>query len=236
MSPAPYKWDTYSERKVDTMSKSTSGLGRELGLNSQEMNILLRDAGYLKGEPGNWTVTEKGQEYADQRHWDVSNSMHAGYLTTRWDDKILEELGTVSPERKQQIDDEIATRRAEQRIQKQEYQTEINNEYGNNSDDPIFENAEDESLETDGKTAGLTIAVAGCLLFAKWAKPRIQKWWNEAGHTKFIAIKEKFVAKFKKDTDTQRKDAPSDNPKERTEEIEGTGEKDQTLDESPITA
>ena len=48
------------------MNMSTAGLGRELGLNSQETNILLRDEGYQKGEPGDWTLTEKGREHATQ--------------------------------------------------------------------------------------------------------------------------------------------------------------------------
>lgn len=47
------------------MGKSTAGLGRELGLNSQETNILLRDEGYLEGEPGDWRLTDKGREHAE---------------------------------------------------------------------------------------------------------------------------------------------------------------------------
>lgn len=49
------------------MGKSTAGLGRELGLNSQETNILLWDEGYLEGEPGDWRLTDKGREHAEQR-------------------------------------------------------------------------------------------------------------------------------------------------------------------------
>lgn len=49
----------------ETMGKSTAGLGRELGLNSQETNILLRDEGYLEGEPGDWRLTDKGREHAE---------------------------------------------------------------------------------------------------------------------------------------------------------------------------
>lgn len=208
------------------MSRSTAGLGRELGLNSQETNILLRDAGYLEGEPGDWRLTEKGQEHADQRHWDVPSSMHAGYLTTRWDDEVLEDLGEVSPERKREIDDEITTRRAEQRRQREERQAELENLADDDLDDSDY--AEDE-VEIDGKTVGAFIggALAGIVLakVAEWAKPHVEKWWDETGHPKLIAAKGWVVAKIKRSADAQQEEAASDNPDVET--IEETDEKDE---------
>lgn len=210
------------------MGKSTAGLGRELGLNSQETNILLRDAGYLEGEPGDWRLTEKGQEHAEQQHWDVSSPMHAGYVTTRWDDSVLEGLGEVSPERKQQIDDEISARRAELRRQRQERQTDPENISDDEPGGTGYADTDDDGMEIDGKAAGIVIAliaggyVAGKVV--KWAKPHVEKWWNETAHPKLVAAREQLVAKFKKSTDNQQEDTISDNPK--VEEIKNIGEKD----------
>ena len=197
------------------MTMSTAGLGRELGLNSQETNILLRDEGYQKGEPGDWTLTEKGREHATQQHWGVSSSMHAGYLTTRWDDEVLEDIGTVSPERKQQIDDEISARRAEQLRQRKERQAEL-------------ENRSDEDA-IDSKAVGVVAAVvAGGILVAKgakWAKPRVEKWWEETAHPKLTATKEKVIAKFRKNAGKRQGKDTSTPAAETIEAMKGANEK-----------
>ena len=197
------------------MNMSTAGLGRELGLNSQETNILLRDEGYQKGEPGDWTLTEKGREHATQQHWGVSSSMHAGYLTTRWDDEVLEDIGTVSPERKQQIDDEISARRAEQLRQRKECQAEL-------------ENGSDEDA-IDSKAVGVVAAVvAGGILVAKgakWAKPRVEKWWKETAHPKLTATKEKVIAKFRKNAGKRQGEDTSTPAAETIEAMKGANEK-----------
>lgn len=184
------------------MVRSTAGLGRELGLNSQEMNILLRDEGYLEGEPGDWKLTDKGRACAGQQHWDVSSPMHAGYVTTRWDDEVLENIGPVSPERKQEIRGEIAARRAEQRRQREELQAECEIEAEDGPDSPGYAVADEEDIDIDGKTVGIAIAViAGGILLAKGAKrakPRVEEWWVESALPKLTVVKERVVAKFKK--------------------------------------
>lgn len=184
------------------MVRSTAGLGREFGMNSQEMNILLRDEGYLEGEPGDWRPTEKGRDHASQHHWDVPSPMHAGYITTRWDDDVLEDIGPVSLERKREIRDEIAARRAEQRRQREELKAERESEPEDDFDSSDCVMADDEDIDIDGKTVGIAVAViAGGILLAKgfkWAKPRVEKWWEETAQPKIAASKERVVAKFKK--------------------------------------
>lgn len=202
------------ERKVGTMGMKTSRLAWELGMNSQEVNILLRDEGYLEGEPNDWRLTEKGNEYAHQQHWDVSAPRHAGYIITEWDDRVLEELGQVSPERKQEIRDEIAARRAKQRSQREKLQAECEDEAEDDFDSPDCAVADDGDIDIDGKTVGIAIAVvAGGILLArgiKWAKPRVEKWWGETAQPKLAASKERVIAKFKKSEDGQAKIELSD--------------------------
>jgi hypothetical protein len=216
------------------MGKSTAGLGRELGLNSQETNILLRDEGYLEGEPGDWRLTDKGREHAEQQHWDVPSSMHAGYLTTRWGDEVLEDIGTVSPERKRQIDDEISARRAEQRRQREERQAELEDRGNDNVDDDYSYRQSSEEDPIEGKTAGAIVAViAGGILLAKgvkWAKPRVEKWWKEAARPKLIATKEKAVAKFKKNTGERQSEEGPAPASETLEESKDVGEKNADKD------
>lgn len=211
------------------MNMSTAGLGRELGLNSQETNILLRDEGYQKGEPGDWTLTEKGREHATQQHWGVSSSMHAGYLTTRWDDEVLEDIGTVSPERKQQIDDEISARRAEQLRQRKERQAELENGSDEDADDSYGYGQNSDEDAIDSKAVGVVAAVvAGGILVAKgakWAKPRVEKWWKETAHPKLTATKEKVIAKFRKNAGKRQGEDTSTPVAETIEAMKGANEK-----------
>lgn len=43
------------------MRKSARYLGRDVGLNAEEVNVWLKEEGYLEGEPGDYRVTEKGR-------------------------------------------------------------------------------------------------------------------------------------------------------------------------------
>lgn len=184
------------------MGMKTARLAWELGLNSQEMNILLRDEGYFEGEPGDWRLTEKGQAHANQQHWDVSSPMHAGYVTTRWDDEVLEDIGPVSPERKRGIRDEIAARRAEQRRQREERRVECEGEDEDNLGNSDYVMANDEDIDIDGKAVGITVVViAGGILLVKGikkAKPHVEKWWGETAQPRLSAVKERIATKFKR--------------------------------------
>ncbi|MDB1866467.1 hypothetical protein PMX26_08540 [Collinsella aerofaciens] len=64
------------------MRKSARYLGRDVGLNAEEMNVWLKEEGYLEGEPGDYRVTEKGHPYATQRHRETGSPNHAGYVAT----------------------------------------------------------------------------------------------------------------------------------------------------------
>ena len=52
------------------MKKSARQLGDMLGKTAQEVNLLLKEHGYLDGTPGDYYVTEKGTSYAEERFKD----------------------------------------------------------------------------------------------------------------------------------------------------------------------
>ena len=43
------------------MTLSAKRLGEICGLTAEEMNVLLKEEGFLSGEPGNYYPTEKGK-------------------------------------------------------------------------------------------------------------------------------------------------------------------------------
>jgi hypothetical protein len=88
------------------MSKkySATELGNKLGLTAQEVNCLLRDEGFLEGKPGNWKITEKGEQYSEKYSW--SNGYGGwcarGYSMPLWDSNIMHEI-QITNEKKQEI-------------------------------------------------------------------------------------------------------------------------------------
>lgn len=74
------------------MGKSARILGRDFGLTAREMNALLKEHGYLSGEPGAYGMTEKGLKYGsedDHRRGTGGYTQYNPQWTTRtWSDDI----------------------------------------------------------------------------------------------------------------------------------------------------
>ena len=102
------------------MGKSARILGEDFDLNSQEMNQLLKDQGFLEGDPGAYVVTEKGTQFAKETDFHRGPGGYSRYnrdWTQRsWDERILDELDTSS-ESIQRAKEEVAERRLQQREQ-----------------------------------------------------------------------------------------------------------------------
>lgn len=62
--------------------KSAKQLGQILRLNAREVNVLLKNKGFLDGEPGNYRLTKKGEEYAETRYKDNG---YGGYAARAWE-------------------------------------------------------------------------------------------------------------------------------------------------------
>lgn len=107
-------------------------------------------------------------------------------------------------------------------------QAELESGSADDTDESIYGHDDDEGAEIDGKAAGIIIAaIAGGYLLvrgAKWAKPRVERWWNETAQPKLVVTKEKLAAKFKKAADSRQEETTSGSPE--AEEIEDKGEKD----------
>lgn len=72
------------------MGKSAGVLGSDFGKTAKEMNAVLKDHGYLYGEPGAYGLTEKGQFYGEERHHSRGTGGYAhynpGWETRTWND------------------------------------------------------------------------------------------------------------------------------------------------------
>ncbi|MCC5032521.1 hypothetical protein DMH02_004450 [Streptomyces sp. WAC 00631] len=78
------------------MGKSATVLGREIGKTGREMNVLLHRYGYLTGEPGAYSLTDKGEKYGTQEDHYRGNVRSLHYYrqwpTTTWSDETLAAL------------------------------------------------------------------------------------------------------------------------------------------------
>lgn len=174
------------------MGKSARALGQEYGLTAQEMNFILKEEGYLDGEPGNYSVTEKGAKYEEEQDHSRGTGGYSWYnraWTTRtWDDGIADELD-ITEDRKKEIRQAIS-------IAKQKA-TESEDE--GSAFEPDYISNEDTETK-DVKNDALVLAV-GVLLVAVSAygiykaAPYIKRWWNDKAVPSLKKMKNKVTGK-----------------------------------------
>lgn len=78
------------------MGKSARVLGREFGKSAQEINVLLKEHGYLDGAPGAYGLTDKGERYAEEQYHSRGTGGYAHYNrhweTRTWSDETVAAL------------------------------------------------------------------------------------------------------------------------------------------------
>ena len=80
------------------MTLSARMLGKKYGLTAEEMNVLLKEEGFQKGDPCNYSVTEKGKKFA---HYNADDNGYGGYgykgwEWVVWDESIINELNITT--------------------------------------------------------------------------------------------------------------------------------------------
>ena len=175
------------------MYKSAKQLGREYGLSAQEMNLALVSLGYLEGEPGNYTLTDKAMPFAkeeDHHRGCGGYSCYNRYWTIRTFDDSIKDVLDISDELKENVRSQVVTRRAQLNAKKRASMAEIATE---NQRDPNAEKVSKLATEKMAKCiaprtgtlknmgiAGLVIlGIGGCCYGVYKLKPRIQKELNK---------------------------------------------------------
>lgn len=173
------------------MRKSARILGQEYGLTAQEMNFVLKEEGFLDGEPGNYTVTEKGETYAieeDHHRGTGGYSWYNRYWTTRtWDDEIKNEMD-ITNDRKREIRQAISE--AKQKLKESEDE-DVAIECDSNND---------ETTETNSNNDVLVLAVGALILAASTygiykAAPYVKRWWDDKAAPRLKKLKNKITGK-----------------------------------------
>ena len=96
------------------MQKSARVLGQEYGLTAEEMNRVLVKLGFLVGTPGDYSLTEKGLQYAIEKDFHRGTGGYAcynRYYTTRTFDDSIKDVLNVSPEVVKEVRDDLIAER-----------------------------------------------------------------------------------------------------------------------------
>jgi hypothetical protein len=179
--------------------KSARILGQEYGLTAQEMNFVLREEGFLEGEPGAYSVTEKGARYATEQAHSRGTGGYAHYnrawTTTTWDGSIADELD-ITDDRKRDLRRAISA--AKQRIVASSDDGVADGSY-------IFRGANPDGADDDKDSLA---AAVGVLLLAASAygvykaAPHIRQWWNDRAVPSLQGIRDRVRAKLHPDGET----------------------------------
>lgn len=185
------------------MRKSARILGQEFGLSNQEMNFVLKEEGFLDGKPGDYTVTEKGKKYAEEKDHSRGTGGYSQYnpnWTTRsWDDGITNEI-IITEERKREIRQAIS-------VAKQK-----NNESEEESMGVEDDNFSNDDLDSPATNNDDLVIAVGALLLAVSAYgiyksvPYINRWWNDKAVPRLKKVKNKVTGKAEKMEEETDKD------------------------------
>lgn len=172
------------------MSKSARLLGQSLGLSAQEINLILKEEGFLAGEPGKYSVTEKGAKYAIEKDFHRGTGGYDHYnrnwSTRTWDDGITSELD-IADDKKKAIREAIAA--AKRKI------SEANGVEKATDLDSI---KIDDIGSTDVNKKILIIAIIVLLIAVSSyglykSAPYIKRWWKKWAEPRLKIIREELL-------------------------------------------
>lgn len=143
------------------MYKSARILGSEHGMNSQEMNCYLKSKGFLEGTFNDYSLTEKGREFAKYndrgyRVWDDSIDNHLDYLE---EDKIKATKEVIEHRYEQRL--KSGTYKKEQQLSPEKTYTIESNESCSNSSDVL-----------------VRVAIVGGVILLCKTIPKIIRWFK----------------------------------------------------------
>ncbi|MBW3080454.1 Sec23/Sec24 zinc finger-containing protein [Bifidobacterium saguinibicoloris] len=72
-------------------------LGEKMGLTAREVNVLLKDRGFLEGEPGAYRITDEGSEHGETvfRSNGYGGSAARSWEYDIWDEDVMYEISDL---------------------------------------------------------------------------------------------------------------------------------------------
>lgn len=175
------------------MQISARVLGQDYDLNAEEMNRVLAKLGFLKGTPGNYSVTLKALPYSVEKahHRGTGGySCYNRYWTTRTFDDSIKDALDVSAELISEVRNEIATERAARYTAQAAARAQANKEFLAKlaAEKAAQEAAAQTALKTEALMAkwknvgkiGLVASAAVIIGYGIYkTTPTVKAWWSD---------------------------------------------------------
>lgn len=180
------------------MQVSARILGQDYGLSAEEMNRVLVKQGFLQGNPGDYSVTEKAQQYAVEKDFHRGTGGYAcynRYWTTRTFDTSIKEVLDVSSDLIDEVRSEIAADRAARYAAQAAARVQANTDFlaKQAAEKAVQEAADFTALEAEEllakwkKVGKIGLVASGVILVGYGiykAAPKVKAWWAEHKHHK----------------------------------------------------
>lgn len=172
------------------MKKSATLLGKEVGLNGQEMNRALVHCGYLEGEPGNYHPTEKAEPFVSVKEYHRGCGGSPWYNRewdqTSFDEAILNEMNITDELKKivkEEVSENLRKKREKREAYSEQYYALLDEESNEDSYEDGIGTFLSDSLDTvinnwNTKCTIVTAAIAVGVVALYKAEPHIKKWWK----------------------------------------------------------
>ena len=158
------------------MGKSATLLGKEFGLTGQEMNQLLKREGFLEGEPGAYSLTLKGEEFAELHDFHRGPGGYSCYnrdwTTTTWDESVLDNMNLSTKNLQAAIDAAAEARKAAAARET------VMESSDDEEETDICKNNANDALVGIAIAAGTVAIISGTAYVIKKAAPYVKCWWK----------------------------------------------------------
>ena len=191
------------------MQVSARNLGRDYGLTAEEMNRVLFKLGFYKGQPGDYSPTEKALPYVVEKEFHRGTggySLYNRYWITRSFDDSIKEVLDVSDELISEVREELAMARAARYAAQAAARAKADAEFlakqaAEKAAQEVRKIAAQkrEQLIAKRKKAGKIGLIVGGVIICGYSiskvAPKVKAWWNERKNIS----KEKDEEKYKED-------------------------------------
>lgn len=169
------------------MSLSAAKLGKLIGLTAEEVNTLLKDQGFLEGTPNNYSLTDTGKEYGEEkivRQYPASNARsryNPSWNLRSFKESILDSLD-ITEEKKSAIRTEVQNRHKNRYTEDPPLKPTIAS--SNKTPANAIKASQNNGLpriSVDYKYTGITITATALLGIGTYGiykmSPKIKQWW-----------------------------------------------------------
>ena len=174
------------------MQVSARVLGQDYGLTAEEMNRVLVKLGFLQGTPGDYSITQKALQFAQEKDFHRGTGGYAcynRYWTTRTFDDSIKNVLDVSAELINEVRGEIAADRAARYAAQAAARAQANAEFLEKqaAEKAAQELAEKNAQEVEEiiarwKKVGKTSLIVGGVIIIGYGiykvSPKVKQWWN----------------------------------------------------------